>query len=230
MDNAIAAALVTFGAVALAELGDKTQLLAMAFAARYKAARVLAGVLIATLLINAMGVAAGSMLARYEALTVWIQSAASLSFIVFGLWSLRGGKPEDGKERKSRLGPVLTVAVAFFVAELGDKTQLAAVALAAKFPAHPLLVLLGAVAGMTAVNALGVFVGASLCRRIPEKVFRIASAAVFGLFGLLGVWQAASEGFEWGVEGALCAVAAVALAAGLIAWRILRRGMQAACD
>jgi putative Ca2+/H+ antiporter (TMEM165/GDT1 family) len=230
MDNAVTAALLSFGAVALAEMGDKTQLLAMAFAARYKAAKVLLGVFIATVLINAMGVAAGSWLAHYRALAVWVQAAASLSFIVFGLWSLRGEKQEDGEKRKGRFGPVLTVAIAFFVAELGDKTQLAAIALAAKFPAHPAFVLLGAVAGMTAVNALGVFVGASLCRRIPEKIFRIASAAVFGLFGFWGVWQTASEGFGWNAAGAACAVAVVALIAGIIAWRMLRRGIPNACD
>jgi Ca2+/H+ antiporter, TMEM165/GDT1 family len=220
MISPLAAFFITLGTVTLAEMGDKTQLIAMAFAVKYKPFRVLLGVFIATSLLNVLAVAAGSLLARYQAIGTWIQLAASLSFIVFGLWSLRGEKEEEEKERKARFGPVATVAFAFFAAELGDKTQLATVALSAKFPSDAVFIFLGSVLGMLAANGLGIFVGAVLCRRIPEKTFRLLSAAVFFLFGLYGVWETAENGL--GAGAAVGIVAALAAVSGLAAWLILR--------
>jgi putative Ca2+/H+ antiporter (TMEM165/GDT1 family) len=229
MGTPLAAFLIAFGTVTLAEMGDKTQLLTMAFAAKHHPVKVLLGVLAASALLNALAVAAGNLLARYETLGAWIQLAASLSFIGFALWSLRGEKPRAEKGRKARLGPVMTVAASFFVAELGDKTQLAAVALAAKFPEAPAPVFMGATLGLLAANGVGVFVGAVFCRRLPEKVFRLASAAAFLLFGLIGLWQAAAD--KLGAAAATAIAAAVAIAAGLAGWRMLRRGMPpSACE
>jgi Ca2+/H+ antiporter, TMEM165/GDT1 family len=221
MTTPLAAFLIAFGAVALAEMGDKTQLLAMAFAARYRPMKVLAGVFVATVVNHALAVAAGSLLARYEALGPWIQLAASLSFIFFGLWTIRGDAPEGGEKPKSRFGPVVTVAVAFFFAELGDKTQLATIALAAKYPGSPVFILMGTTAGMLVADGLGILLGVVLRRRIPERAIRLASAAVFVLFGLFGFWQSATQGLGWSVEAAAGATAGLALAAGLIAWRML---------
>lgn len=118
------------GAVVLAEMGDKTQLLAMAFATKYKAFKVLIGVFIATVFNHALAVAVGNYLTRFDSAQVWIQAIASLSFIFFGLWTIRGDKLEGEENRKSKYGAIATVAIAFFLAEMGDKTQLATIALA----------------------------------------------------------------------------------------------------
>ncbi len=117
--------------VVLAEMGDKTQLLGMAFATRYKARVVLAGVLVATLLNHLLAVALGDYLTNFIPLRQ-IQLIAALSFIVFGLWTLRGDTLK-GEDQKVYYNPFWTVTIAFFIAEMGDKTQLAAIALAAKY-------------------------------------------------------------------------------------------------
>jgi putative Ca2+/H+ antiporter (TMEM165/GDT1 family) len=222
MDTALAAFLVSFGAVVLAEMGDKTQLLAMAFAVKYNPLKVLAGVLIATVLNHALAVAAGSLLAQDDALRLWIQLAASLSFIFFGLWSLRGDRLKGEEKKKSRFGPVVTVAIAFFIAELGDKTQLATIALAAKYPGSPVFVLMGTTTGMLVADGLGILISVVFCRRIPERTVKLVSAAVFILFGLYGIAQTAVDRLGWSIAAAAGVTAALALAAGFAAWRILR--------
>ena len=117
--------IASFLFVVLAEMGDKTQLLAMAFACRYPAKTVLAGVLAATLVNHLLAVVVGSFLTDFIPMH-YVQIAASASFILFGLWTLRGDKLE-GEDKKYRFSPFWTVAVAFFFAEMGDKTQLATV-------------------------------------------------------------------------------------------------------
>lgn len=215
----LAAFLISLGAVALAEMGDKTQIITMTFASKYRPFKVLVGIVIAIALISAVSVAAGTLLARNETLRQWIQLVAAVSFILFGLWSLREQKDEAEKPGKTKFGPVVTVAVAFFVAELGDKTQLATVALAAEFPQSPVLVFLGASLGLLAANGLGIFVGAVFCKRIPDRIFRLISAGVFFLFGLYGIWEAAMGAYGAG-PGAIV-TAGVALITGIIAWLVL---------
>ncbi|MBE0597935.1 MAG: TMEM165/GDT1 family protein, partial [Desulfuromonadales bacterium] len=117
--------------VVLAEMGDKTQLLAMAFATRFRASVVLWGVFAATALNHLLAVAVGNYLTKFIPMQ-HIQLAAAASFILFGLWTIRGDKLE-GEDKKFSFSPFWTVAIAFFFAEMGDKTQLATVALAAKF-------------------------------------------------------------------------------------------------
>jgi len=192
MQPALIAFLFSVGAVTLAEMGDKTQLLAMAFAARYKASKVLAGVFIATVLNHALAVAVGNFLTGFRFLEVWIQGAASISFILFGLWTIRGDKLEGEENRKTRFGAVATVAVAFFIAELGDKTQLATIALATKFPESPVGILAGTTTGMLIADAIGIIVGVVMCKRIPERTIKLVSAGVFAVFGLIGVFQVAA--------------------------------------
>jgi Ca2+/H+ antiporter, TMEM165/GDT1 family len=195
MNGSVTAALIAAGAVTLAEMGDKTQLLAMAFACRFKAAKVMTGVFIATVLNHAAAVALGTLVARNEALNVWIQSIAAISFIFFGLWTIRGDRLEGEENRKTRFGPVFTVAVAFFIAELGDKTQLATIALAARFPDYPAAILFGTTTGMMIADGIGIIVGVVMCRRIPERTIKLISAGAFILFGLAASWQ--------GMEGLL---------------------------
>jgi putative Ca2+/H+ antiporter (TMEM165/GDT1 family)/putative Mn2+ efflux pump MntP len=171
--------------VTLAEMGDKTQLLAMAFATKFRARTVLLGVCIATLLNHALAVAAGRVLVSVIPLES-ISLMAALSFILFGLWTLRGDTLEGEDERRSRLGPLATVAIGFFLAELGDKTQLATISLAVKYE-NPVGVLFGTTSGMLVADSLGIGIGIVLGKRLPDAAIRWASAGIFVLFGFAGV-------------------------------------------
>ena len=170
--------------VTLAEMGDKTQLVAMAFATRFPAPTVLAAVFVATLLNHALAVAAGRLLTTVIPLEV-ISLVAALSFILFGLWTIRGDTLEGEDQRRSTFGPFLTVAIAFFLAELGDKTQLATISLAVKYT-NPVVVLFGTTAGMVVADSIGIGVGIVLGHRLPDALIRLVSAGVFIGFGLLG--------------------------------------------
>lgn len=170
--------------VTLAEMGDKTQLLAMAFATRFPARIVLSAVFVATLLNHALAVAAGRLLTNVIPLDV-ISLAAALSFILFGLWTLRGDTLEGEDRQPSSYGPFLTVAVAFFVAELGDKTQLATISLAVRY-SDPIAVLIGTTAGMVVADSIGIGIGIVLGKRLPDVAIRLVSAGVFIFFGLAG--------------------------------------------
>jgi len=170
--------------VTLAEMGDKTQLLAMAFATRFPARTVLSAVFVATLLNHALAVAAGRLLTNVIPLEA-ISLAAALSFILFGLWTLRGDALEGEDQQRSSYGPFLTVAVAFFLAELGDKTQLATISLAIRY-SDSIAVLLGTTAGMVVADSIGIGIGIVLGRRLPDTLIRLVSAGVFIFFGLAG--------------------------------------------
>ncbi len=216
MDHGVLAFLISAGAVTLAEMGDKTQLLAMAFATRFKASKVLTGVFIATILNHACAVAVGNLLGRNAGFDVWVQILASLSFILFGLWTIHGDKLEGEEKRTTRFGAVGTVAIAFFIAELGDKTQLATIALAAKFPISPLAVLMGSTTGMMIADAIGIIVGVVMCRRIPEKTVKLVSAGLFIFFGILGTYQVTDLMLDLNhglVAGIMITLTAVSLAA-----------------
>ncbi len=168
----------------LAEMGDKTQILAMAFATQFPMAKVMLGIGIGAFLNHGAAVALGSYLSRLVPINT-IQMIAGAAFIGFALWTL---KPDDGKgaeekEARRQLGPVTTVALAFFLGELGDKTQLTAITLAAD-AAYPLMVLIGTVSGMVATGALGIIVGKKLGERIPEIAVKLAAASIFMFFGL----------------------------------------------
>lgn len=187
------ALLFSTGAVVLAEMGDKTQLLAMAFATKYQAVKVLIGVFIATLLNHALAVAVGNYLTRFESAQSWIQGIAALSFIFFGLWTIRGDKLEGEENRVTRFGAIFTVALAFFLAEMGDKTQLTTLALAAKFPDNPIWILMGTTTGMLIADGIGIILGVVMCKRIPERLIKLVSAGVFIFFGLLGSYRVAAD-------------------------------------
>jgi putative Ca2+/H+ antiporter (TMEM165/GDT1 family) len=178
--------LTSFGFVVLAEMGDKTQLLAMAFAARYKARTVMLGVFAATVLNHFLAVLVGNYLTNILPMQ-YIQIAASVSFILFGLWTIRGDKLE-GEDQRFKFNPFWTVTVTFFLAEMGDKTQLATVALAAKFESvFP--VLLGTTAGMLVADAIGIGIGIVMGKKIPEKTIKWIAAGIFILSGIYGLYE-----------------------------------------
>ncbi|MDD4908474.1 MAG: TMEM165/GDT1 family protein [Candidatus Omnitrophica bacterium] len=178
----MAAFIASFILVFLAEMADKTQLLAAAFASRYSASKVLLGVFIATLICNTLSVAIGRFLTNIIPVNI-ISLIAALSFIVFGLWALRGDKDEGRGKKEFRLGPVAAVAAAFFLAEMGDKTQLATISLTVEYRSI-LGVLAGSTLGMVSADALGIAAGTVLKKYIPEKTLRYVSAGIFILFGI----------------------------------------------
>ena len=178
--------LLSMSFVVLAEMGDKTQLLAMAFATRYKATVVLWAVFCATLLNHLLAVVVGNYLTHFIPIQ-YIQIAAAVSFILFGLWTIRGDELNNEDKRFS-FGPFWTVAIAFFIAEMGDKTQLATVALAAKYQTI-IPVWLGTTTGMVIADAIGIVIGIVIGRKIPERAVKWFAAIIFILLGLIGLYQ-----------------------------------------
>jgi putative Ca2+/H+ antiporter (TMEM165/GDT1 family) len=185
--------LLSTGLVALAEMGDKTQLLSLVLAARLrKPWPICAGELVATLLNHGLAGGLGYWLAGsipHQAL-VWV---TGLSFIGFGLWTLH---PDalNGVPKVRRAGAFVTTVIAFFIAEMGDKTQLATVALAAHFQA-PLQVILGTTLGMLLADVPAIWLGDKLAQYVPMKPVRITAAVLFvaiGLLALLGALRQAA--------------------------------------
>jgi putative Ca2+/H+ antiporter (TMEM165/GDT1 family) len=177
--------LVSTGLVAIAEIGDKTQLLALLLAAKFrKPWPILAGILAATvanhLLAAGVGAAAGAFLQG-----PWMRWVLGLAFLAFAAWALIPDKFEEDERPKERGGSVfLTTLVAFFFVEMGDKTQVATVALAARFH-QVVMVAAGTTVGMMLANAPVVFVGEAAASRLPLKLIRILAAASFAG---IGVW------------------------------------------
>ena len=177
--------LVSTGVVALAEIGDKTQLLALVLAARYrKPVPIVLGILVATLLNHALAGSVGAMLARMIDPQVmrWILSA---SFIAMAVWMLIPDKLEDEQQVKPpRFGVFVTTLFAFFLLEMGDKTQIATVALAVKYP-QLAAVVAGTTLGMMLANVPAVLLGEIAATKLPLRVVRGVCAAVFAVIGVL---------------------------------------------
>jgi putative Ca2+/H+ antiporter (TMEM165/GDT1 family) len=178
--------LTSFAIVVLAEMGDKTQLLAMAFATRFRWQTVMWGVFAATAANHLFAVLIGTYLTSIIPLQ-YIKIAAALSFIIFGLWTIRGDKLED-EDKRFNFSPFWTVTAAFFIAEMGDKTQLATVALAAEFNAI-VPVWIGTTTGMMIADAIGIIIGIVLHKKIPEKQIKWFAALIFIAFGVWGLYE-----------------------------------------
>jgi len=172
--------------VALAEIGDKTMLLAIVLATRFRRPLpIIAGIFFATILNHALAAWAGSLAAGFFAGQTF-RVIVALSFIAMGLWTLMPDKFEDDDAPAvSPRGAFLTTLVAFFIVEMGDKTQLATVALGAQFH-NVALVAAGTTLGMMIANVPAVLLGDALVRRVSLKAVRIAAAA---LFVAVGVWM-----------------------------------------
>jgi putative Ca2+/H+ antiporter (TMEM165/GDT1 family) len=176
---------VAFGAIFVAELGDKSQLMALAFATRFRAVSILVGITIATAVVHAVSVGIGAIL-QVSLPTRAINIAAGVLFLGFGAWTLRGDRLSEAEEaRAERAGgrsAVITASVTFFLAELGDKTMLATITLATAY--SPLGVWIGSTVGMVAADALAIGVGRALGTRLPERAVRIGAAVLFFAFGV----------------------------------------------
>ena len=182
----VEAVLVALGVVFLAELGDKSQLIALTFAARGRPIAVLAGIAVACAILQAIAVGVGAVVK--EALPErTIELVAGLAFFLFALLALRDDDDEEDvdAERVPRRATSIALAAgsAFFLAELGDKTQLATLTLASTNGA--LGTWLGATVGEVAADALAVFAGYKLGARLPARTLRYVSAGAFAVFGVL---------------------------------------------
>ena len=168
--------------VFVSEMGDKTQLLALVLAARFRRPiPIMFGILVATLLNHSLASFFGTFVTHYVSAEIlkWILAA---TFIGFGLWMLIPDK-DDGFKDKHKWGPFLTTIVAFFFAEMGDKTQIATVALGAKYAA-PFLVTAGTTVGMLAADGLVVFFGHKFTDEVPMKIIHRIASGLFILFGM----------------------------------------------
>jgi putative Ca2+/H+ antiporter (TMEM165/GDT1 family)/protein-S-isoprenylcysteine O-methyltransferase Ste14 len=193
MDGFLIAFAVSFGVVFVAELGDKSQLMALAFATRYRALPVLVGITLATTAVHLLSVAVGHGLGSALP-TGWIALVAAVAFVGFGAWTLRGDRltpAERAKAERATGSAVLTSSVAFFLAELGDKTMLATITLATQYGWFGVWV--GSTLGMVAADALAIVVGRKLGRLLPERAVQIGAAALFFLFGGILVVDAAGQ-------------------------------------
>jgi putative Ca2+/H+ antiporter (TMEM165/GDT1 family) len=170
--------------VALAEIGDRTQLLAIVLATRYRApVPIIAGILVATLANHGLAATVGYFAADLLK-GRWFPYVVALSFFATAIWTLVPDKEDDAAPSATRLGVFLTTAVAFFIVEMGDKTQIATISLAARF--HRIgLVAAGTTLGMMAANIPAVLLGEAATRVAPLKLVRLGAAALF--LGL-GVW------------------------------------------
>ncbi|HZX50839.1 MAG: hypothetical protein CVV17_09220 [Gammaproteobacteria bacterium HGW-Gammaproteobacteria-7] len=176
--------------VALAEIGDKTQLLALLLAARFrKPWPIISGIVVATLANHFLAGAMGNWVAGFfsPATLSWVLAA---SFVAVALWTLIPDKLDDDESSSfKRYGPFLTTLIAFFLAEMGDKTQVATVMLAAQYP-HFLLVVLGTTLGMLVANVPVVLAGNFAAERLPLTLIRRLAAAAFAALALYAGYQA----------------------------------------
>lgn len=179
----IQAFLAAFAIIAVAELGDKTQLITLGFATKYPRWEVLSAVMAAAAVLMALAVVFGQAIIRYIP-GLYIQLAAGLIFVGFGLWSIIAKEEAEEKAAggKSR-HPFWIVFSGFFLAELGDKTQIAAFALAAQY-GSPLAVWLGATLGEFFVNFVSCWAGGWLKQHVPAKAIKWAGALLFIGFGI----------------------------------------------
>jgi putative Ca2+/H+ antiporter (TMEM165/GDT1 family) len=187
---------VSTGVVALAEIGDKTQLLAFILAARFKKPLpIIAGILLATLVNHGLAGALGAWITATITPEV-LRWVLGVSFLAMAVWTLIPDKIEEEETQIAhRLGVFGATFITFFLAEMGDKTQIATIAMAAHY-ASPVLVVIGTTLGMLIADVPAVFVGDKLAARIPMKLVHGIAAALFALLGVATLLGAgASLGF-----------------------------------
>jgi putative Ca2+/H+ antiporter (TMEM165/GDT1 family) len=179
--------LVSIGIVALAEIGDKTQLLALALAAKYrKPWPIILGILFATLANHFLAGAVGTWLTHTIGPDA-MRWALGLSFIAMALWMLIPDKLDEGAEKTTRFGVFGTTLIAFFLVEMGDKTQIATVALAARYDAL-VAVVMGTTIGMMLANVPAVLLGNVAAEKLPKRLMNGIAGLIFLLLGIAVLW------------------------------------------
>lgn len=178
------ALIASTAAVAIAEIGDKTQLLSLFLVARFHArGAIVAGIIVATLLNHALSAWLGAWLASVLP-PGWLPALVGLSFVLIGLWLLIPDRDDAGESPLYRYGPFVATTVLFFLAEIGDKTQIATVVLAARY-AETWQVIIGTTLGMLAANVPVILAGRWLMERLPLNASRIAACVLFLTLGVL---------------------------------------------
>ena len=184
-------------AIFIAEMGDKTQLVAMSLATRYRFLTVVLGITAATAVVHLASVLIAELLGKTLP-TVWLTLAAGVEFLIFGSWTLHGDEmsvkdEERAASRRIRSG-FLTVFVVFLVAELGDKTMLATIVVGTQH--HWAAVWVGSTIGMVAADTIAIAIGAVLGKKLPERAVRIGAAVLFFAAGATllgqGAWMLAA--------------------------------------
>lgn len=179
--------LLSTAVIFVAELGDKSQLMAMTFATRYKVRHVLIGITLATAIVHLASVGIGAWIGdSFADSQDTISIVAGVAFLAFAAWTWRGDELSDDEAKKAGLSQgaaIFAVAVAFFLAELGDKTMLATITLATQ--EGWLGTWIGSTVGMVAADALAIIAGAMLGKHLPEHVIKIGATLAFLVFGVL---------------------------------------------
>lgn len=206
MDVFIIALVMVF----LAEMGDKTQLVALTLAGRYNPWLVLGGITAATAVSHLLSVALGGVAGHFLS-GPWVGYLAGISFVLFGIWTLRGDTDDDDDIRRSAT-PFLVVFWTFLIAEMGDKTMLTTATVTAQHTKHIFPVWIGSTVGMVLADGIAIAIGYWAGARLPEKPVKWVCASVFLLFGAWSIWTGVRVLPAWA-----WAVGAAILAAGLVA-------------
>jgi putative Ca2+/H+ antiporter (TMEM165/GDT1 family) len=165
-----------------AEMGDKTQIIAMTFATQYKVKEVILGVILGVVLNHGIAILLGRFISTVVPMNL-IQMIAGIMFVIFGIMALKDEELDETNNKKA-FSPIITVAIAFFVGELGDKTQLTAMTLSTE-ASYPIFILIGTTLGMVATSGFGIFIGSKIGEKIPEVAIKVTSSIVFVFFGSL---------------------------------------------
>lgn len=211
--------LTVLATIFIAEMGDKTQLLLVAMAGKYKIPHILTGTWLATAVLNLLAVGVGAALGSYLDMRI-IKMAAALAFFWFAYTIIRGDEgDEEEKEVKHRFGPVIGIFLSFFIGELGDKTQLSAITLAATYTNHSFgnacYVFWGCTLGLILADLIGLIVGVVLKSKMPAGILNNLSFVIFAFFGVASLREAFSLifGKDSSVAGALCVLVTVVFVA-----------------
>jgi len=176
-------------AIAIAEIGDKTQLISMGFATRLRLRTIVFGVFLGIILNQLVATIAGVFISTMLPLGL-VKILAGISFIIFALASIGQHKEENtAAAQKAKFAPILAVAVSFMIAELGDKTQLFTLSYSAANPNEVVWVFLGTAAGMLFANMLGITVGRMMGRGLPKGIIKWVSAGIFTVFGVMTILE-----------------------------------------
>lgn len=224
----IAALLLSFGVIFVAELGDKSQLMAMTYALRYKWWIVLLAITVATTAVHAVSVFFGHFLGLSIPSNV-MSIVAGIAMLIFGLWTLRGDSLDDAEQGKAdRVGKSVFFAVmsSFFLAELGDKTMLATITLSAH--SNWLGVWIGSTIGMVAADALAIAIGALLGKHLPERTIAIGASVLFFAFAAWLLFEGLRDSSSVTVIATLSAVVVLAGVGSYYIHRVHRSAALAA--
>ncbi|MBQ8845148.1 MAG: TMEM165/GDT1 family protein [Clostridia bacterium] len=185
--------LIVFLTIFIAEIGDKSLLILIAMSNNYKVKHILSGVIFAIILLNIIGVTLGTLLSNYIDFRI-VKLLAGFMFLFFAVSLIFEGKEENNQKMYKKFTPILSIFLAFFFSELGDKTQLSVVALSANyvsqfFSNNMLFVFLGCTFGLILADVIGIIVGLYLKRKVPTKTLNFISFLIFTIFGFITIFE-----------------------------------------